>query len=198
METVKKVVCVGDSITYGETLTDVALESYPSRLGEMLGKGYSVEGCGRSGAGLWHRGFFPYATTPEFQRAVSIGADVIIVCLGTNDLIYPAGDAFGEEFVEDYGKLLDALRSRSPQDARLFVAQVPPVPQLFGDDACSPVVRLNGLIATVAEHSGASLIDLYGPFAGHRELFSDGVHPNREGALLIAGKVFMAVTRSGR
>lgn len=195
MEYPMKVACVGDSITYGETLSDVARESYPAQLGRMLGEGFSVHNCGRSGAGLWHSGFFPYTTTAEFSHAVSLGAGVIIACLGTNDLIYPMSESFGKEFVEDYCSLMDALRRNSPYPARVYIAQIPPVPALFKETADSPVHRLNALIETVALRCGATLVDFHQPFEDCPALLSDGVHPNREGALLLAGKAFEVLVK---
>mgnify|MGYP003231679997 CR=1 FL=1 len=38
-----KVACVGNSITYGIGVSDPDKESYPARLQQMLGEGYTVE-----------------------------------------------------------------------------------------------------------------------------------------------------------
>ena len=86
---IHKVACVGASITYGQTLGNREEECYPAVLLRLLGAGYEVRNFGRSGAGIWHGGYAPYTITDEYKKAVAYGAEIIIVCLGTNDVIYP-------------------------------------------------------------------------------------------------------------
>ena len=51
-----KVACVGNSITYGIGVSDPDKESYPARLQQMLGEGYTVERFGKPGATLLNKG----------------------------------------------------------------------------------------------------------------------------------------------
>ena len=50
-----KVACVGNSITYGIGVSDPDKESYPARLQQMLGEGYTVERFGKPGATLLNK-----------------------------------------------------------------------------------------------------------------------------------------------
>lgn len=54
-----KVACVGNSITYGIGVSDPDKESYPARLQQMLGEGYTVERFGKPGATLLNKGHRP-------------------------------------------------------------------------------------------------------------------------------------------
>ena len=49
-------------------------------------------------------------------------------------------------------------------------------------------------IRTIATQSGMPLIDNNSPLLNHPEYFSDGVHPNAQGAAIIASTVASAVT----
>jgi lysophospholipase L1-like esterase len=50
------------------------------------------------------------------------------------------------------------------------------------------------MIRAVAEKTGASVIDLHSALDGKAELFPDTVHPNDEGAKLVAAEIFHALT----
>lgn len=195
-----KLACVGDSITYGQTLRDRESECYPAVLERMLfereGLGgkepvhYEVGNLGVSGSGLWRKGSFRYVTTPEYSRAVRWGADILVICLGTNDAVHQINSAFEKEFVEDYLALIDSLKMNSPL-AKVFIAKLPPIPCY--PDLVVSVGKLNVAIARVADLSGATLIDFSAPFHGRDDLFTDGVHPNKEGARELAKVVYGAL-----
>jgi lysophospholipase L1-like esterase len=51
-------------------------------------------------------------------------------------------------------------------------------------------------IQQVANSMGLPLIDVYTPLVNHPEYFPDGVHPNSEGAQIIANTVYNAITSS--
>ena len=185
-----RVACVGDSITYGFGLKDIKEESYPSLLGRMMGPSYEVKNFGRSGAGLWKGGAFPYTSTIEYFRAVDYDADIYVICLGTNDLVQTIDDKFIKAFKEDLDSLVKTCEERSVP-YQVFVSTIPPVPQLFKSGEDEPVRKLNKAIAAVVrERPWVGLIDLYKAFGNNESLFSDGVHPNAEGARLIAETVY--------
>ena len=74
---------------------------------------------------------------------------------------------------------------------QVFVSTIPPVPQLFKSGEDEPVRKLNKAIAAVVqERPWVGLIDLYKAFGDNESLFSDGVHPNAEGARLSAETVY--------
>jgi len=49
-------------------------------------------------------------------------------------------------------------------------------------------------IRTIANQTGMPLIDNNSPLLNHPEYFSDGVHPNAQGAGIVASTVATAVT----
>lgn len=185
-----RVACVGDSITYGYGLEDIKNDSYPAILGKMLGPRYEVKNFGRNGAGLWKGGAFPYTSTIEYFRAVDYDADIYVICLGTNDLVQTLDCKFIKAFTEDLNALVHSFEERSAP-CHVFVATVPPVPQLYKPGEDEPVKKINNAIASVVlECSRVRLIDLCCAFGSSEELFSDGMHPNAKGARLIAETVF--------
>jgi lysophospholipase L1-like esterase len=49
-------------------------------------------------------------------------------------------------------------------------------------------------IEQIADEQGFSVIDVYSAMEGHPEYFFDGVHPNDEGATVIATQVYSALS----
>lgn len=191
-----RVACIGDSITYGMTLEDRSRESYPARLQEMLGNGYRVGNFGRNGATLLRKGHRPYMDQPELADALAFRADVIVIHLGVNDTDPRDWPVCGEDFVADYLALIDTLRTASPK-ARFLIARITPLgaghPRLLTGNI--PYHRaIQEAIETVARVSGAQLIDFYEPLVARPDLLPDAVHPNAEGALILAKTVCGAIT----
>lgn len=186
-----RIACVGDSITYGFGLDDIRNESYPALLGEMMGSHFEVKNFGRSGAGLWEGGAFPYTSTIEYFRAIDYDADVYVICLGTNDLVQTVDDKFFKAFKEDYKALIKSVTDRTA--GWVYITTIPPVPMLYKYGKDEPVQKMNQAIVEIAEEEHIEVIDLYKTFGSKPGLFSDGVHPNPEGARLIAETAYQMV-----
>lgn len=180
------VACVGDSITCGLTIENPDDNCYPMQLQLLLGPRFIVNpNLGKCGAGVWRQGA-PYTRTQECHDAIKWPADILIVCLGTNDAIYPMDEKFKKEFTEDYKSLIQQLTKDSPLE-KVYICQVPPTPGV--KELTGSIAVINGLIESIAESCNYTLIDLYTPFLSRVGLFSDGVHPNKDGASMIANMV---------
>ena len=72
IESVRKVACIGNSITYGarQFLNDREKECYPALLGNMLGEGFEVANFGCSGTTLLKNGNSPYWNTKEYTLSL--------------------------------------------------------------------------------------------------------------------------------
>jgi len=187
------IACVGDSITYGETLQDRSVQNYPSRLGVLLGEDFEVVNLGRNGAGLWSGGGFPYTETDEYRRALVMRADCYVICLGTNDIIYGVSDSLLKAFEKDYLSLICSFKLVFP-GARVIVCTLPPVPCMRVNGSEEAIGKLNDAIAHIATANGLTLVDLYEVFRGKDYLFTDGVHPNSEGAGVIVDMIYEALS----
>ena len=190
-----RMACLGDSITYGFGLDDIPADCYPAQLQKMLGDGFEVKSFGRNGACVRKDGGLPYMSTIEYLRAMDWDADAYVICLGTNDLVNKIDDDFLKIFKADYKELIRSLREKTDTLERakdyepFYVVQIPPVPQLFrGWDEEKTVGRINNTIYEIAREYSIKLIDFHSAFKtfNEEELFSDGIHPNKQGAELMA------------
>lgn len=191
-----RVACIGNSITYGMTLPDREHTSYPSRLQQSLGEGYEVGNFGRNGATLLRKGHNPYCKTAEFAHALEFAPDIAVIHLGTNDTDPRNWPDHGDAFVRDYLWLTDTLRAVNP-DMRIIVANMAPIGtahRRFRSGTREWRDRIRELIPHVAHAAGAELIDFRTSLVDRQNLIPDNLHPNPEGAALLAAYVHSAIT----
>lgn len=191
-----KVACVGNSITYGYGIAGRETRSYPAQLQRMLGDGYLVGNFGKSGATLLRRGHCPYNEQPECAEALAFAADIVVIHLGINDTDPRDWPHYGDEFIADYRALIDAFREANPS-CRVLVARLSPISHRhhrFESGTRDWHAEIQRCIERVAEHAGAQLIDFHAPLYAHPRLMPDGLHPDAEGAAILADVVRGAIT----
>ncbi|MCC7300967.1 MAG: sialate O-acetylesterase [Verrucomicrobia bacterium] len=190
-----RVACVGDSITYGARISNREAKCDPTQLGSMLGTNYSVRNFGVNGATLLKHGDIPYWRMRAFKAAQDFKPDIAVINLGANDAA-PYNWIYKHEFVRDYTELIQNFKSNGCKTVWIcYPAPTYPGPYDFTD----PIVvnEIIPMIDEIARQTGAKIIDLYRPLSGKSELFPDTVHPNAEGARLMAKEVFSAITADG-
>ena len=187
-----RVACVGDSITQGLTIKVPLFDSYPGQLQRMLGERWEVQNFGVMSKTLLQQGDQPYRNTRAFTDSLKFAPDVVIIKLGTNDT-KEKNWAFKEEFVSDYKDLIGQYKSL-PTKPKIFICYAAPVPAPNMGIRPEPLPEQRQMIDRISVEEHAGLIDLYTPLAEHPELLPDKVHPNVEGANLIARTVYRKLT----
>lgn len=187
-----KVACVGNSVTFGETIENRELNSYPSQLQNMLGVKYEVKNFGRSGATLLSKGHRPYINQPEYKNAIDFAADIIVIHLGLNDSDPRNWPDYQDEFVKDYVSLINSFREANSK-CKIWICRTTPV--FHWNFRYAGTVRywesqIQRAIEEVAQCAKTGLIDLNEPLHSRPDLFADAVHPNAEGAYIIAKTVY--------
>ena len=210
-ETKIRVVCIGDSITEGFGLGDDPSVYYPSLLQEFLGEGYEVfnEGVTCSCVTMMEdetgRTFgLPYVLQPEYDEALSLAGDIYIIMLGTNDaqdgmhdtedIIDPYFNmiSFEPMFETFYQYIIDGVKSANPNALIYLVVPIPVRNCIWRKHQEKYLLQIIPHIRHLAESNGLPLIDLHEEFLklGEEKLTSiyldDGLHPNPDGAFLIA------------
>ena len=191
-----KVACIGNSITYGYGLPDRATQSYPVQLQKMLGESYQVENFGKSGATLLNKGHRPYMQQDEYHRAIDFAGDIVVIHLGINDTDPRDWPDYRDFFVKDYIALIDSFRVANPE-ARIMIARLTPIADrhprfLTGTRDWHGEIQL--AIENVACYAGVQLIDFHKPLYPYPFMLTDAVHPDPEGAFVLAQTVYSAIT----
>lgn len=191
-----RVACVGNSITYGTGIADREHFSYPVQLQQMLGNGYVVGNFGKPGATLLYKGHRPYVEQPEFREALRFKGDIAVIHLGINDTDPRNWPNYRDEFVKDYLSIMDSLRAANPK-VRFILARMTPIADRhprFQSGTKQWHDEIQTAIETVARVSGAELIDFHEPLYPYPNLLPDAIHPNPEGAGILAKTVYGGIT----
>src|SRR5690554_2845384 len=190
-----KVACIGNSVTFGAGLEDKEL-AYPAQLEKLLGEAYEVGNFGQSGATLLEKGHRPYVGTQQFKDALAYQPDIAIIHLGLNDTDPRNWPSYQEEFVGDYFRLIASLREVNPS-VQVFICRLTPIfsghPR-FGSGTRDWFWEIQSLIPRIAESQQVGLIDLHTSLYDRPDLFPDELHPNEEGAAIIASTVYSYMT----
>jgi acyl-CoA thioesterase I len=184
----KRVACIGDSITYGSGIADRARDGYPAQLEQILKQydtAWEVDNFGVSGATLLSKGDKPYIHESAYNSALASNPDIVIIKLGTNDS-KPHNWTHSAEYVSDYVAMIDAFRAL-PSAPVVWVCR--PVPAFQVNFSISPTVihdEILPMIDEIVALRDTPVFDLYTALEDHGDLFPDGIHPNAEGAGLMA------------
>ena len=187
-----KIVCLGDSITYGHKLADPALQSYPGQLSQQAHGQWKVLNCGVNGATALNKGDIPITGLKAFQRAIRSQADVVVIMLGSNDTKNRNWQHV-DGFVSNYVAMIRKFQ-RLPSSPHVIVCSIPPI---FSDHANGisreRIAAVNVLVKKVAVRAKADYLNIFPLMSEKPSLFVDGIHPNSRGAQEIATLVFNKV-----
>ncbi|MBR5511093.1 MAG: sialate O-acetylesterase [Bacteroidaceae bacterium] len=191
-----KVACIGNSVTYGYGHAAPAETSYPTQLNRLLGESYEVGNFGKSGATLLRKGHRPYDKQKEYSDALAFVPDIAIIHLGLNDTDPRNWPNYRDEFIPDYLALIDTLRQTNPK-VKIWLCRMTPIfnrhPR-FKSGTRDWHAQIQEAIEETAKIAGTGIIDLHAPLYNRPDLFADALHPNAEGAGIIARTVYGAIT----
>lgn len=186
-----RLACVGDSITQGSGAAPGM--SYPSQLQELLGNSWIVENFGLSGRTLMRSGDRPYWNEEAFRKAQQFRPDVVIIMLGTNDT-KPQNWTHKDQFEKDYRDLVKTFQDLGSKP-RVYVCRAVPVPDPgnFGINEAGILEQIV-VVDRIAKDMGAGVIDMHAALRDKPRLLPDRVHPNTEGAGVMAGTAYQVLT----
>ncbi|MCD7814176.1 MAG: GDSL-type esterase/lipase family protein [Lachnospiraceae bacterium] len=193
----KRIVCVGDSITFGAGVKHPAKDAWPMRLQQMIGNEYQVMNFGLSGRTLLAGGDMPYTREKFYPMTFQAKPYCCLCMLGTNDSKpYNWDEA-------DYKKELETFLQKYcavVKQGHVFVMKPPKAFVVNGQSEVMYNIRDEviqkelEIIDEIAEKIGIPVIDLYHFTQNHPEWFPDGVHPNEDGNRYIAEYIAGFVT----
>ena len=192
-QNITRVACLGDSITYGYGIEKRETNSYPAQLDAMLGDGWFVGNFGKNGATVLKKGHAPYWRTPQYKAALRFKPDIVVIKLGTNDSRPENIGRYKADFVSDYMALIRSFQELNSKPRVLICYSAPIYEEHKGMTDAVVKNEIIPLVAEVAKKTGVTVIDLYTELSNKKKQFPDGVHPNAEGAGIIAKAVFAAI-----
>ena len=190
-----KVACVGNSITEGVGSGDYELNSYPAQLQQLLGTvQYKVRNYGKSGHTLMSSGDRPWLMTDRWRDARKWKPAIVIIKLGTNDSKPINASHIESDFQRDLCALVDSFQALPSVKEIYLCTPIPCVEEnRYNIDGQVIEQQIVPIIKKVVRKRKLKLIDLHSALTGHADLLPDHVHPNKEGAAIIARTVFEGI-----
>ena len=191
----KRVACIGDSITWGFTLLNPWKQSYPALLQEMLGEEYEVRNFGYNDASARFDADTPYVKKRVYRESLAWNPDIVLLMLGTNDTKKRNWDP--EIFRRDYRRIVESYQElpSNPRivliaPIRIFLLQGLHLLGLYPEtmeEGVRPAIR------EIAADMGLDLIDLKDLFTDSSYCM-DGVHPQKTGARMLAEAIYSGIS----
>lgn len=192
-----RVACVGNSVTYGAGIENRDENSYPAQLQKLLGENYVVANFGKSGATLLSKGHRPYIQTDEYRLSLQFKPEMVIIHLGLNDTDPRNWPNYKDEFITDYTNLIQSYVKSGTPENELWICRMTPIfnqhPR-FKSGTRDWFWLIQEAIEQVSINNRVGLIDLHTPLYSRPDLFKDALHPNAEGAGIIAKTAAEVVT----
>ena len=190
----KRVACIGDSITWGFTLLRPSKQSYPALLQEMLGPEYEVRNFGHNDAAARFDADTPYIKKRVYQKSIEWNPDIVLIMLGTNDTKRRNWDP--NIFRCDYTELVKTYMALPAKPRVILIAPIRihlpfkiPVLGLYPEtmeEGVRPAIK------EIAAKLGLEFVDLVDLFPDSTYMM-DGVHPQAAGARLLAEAIYRSV-----
>lgn len=179
-----RIACVGDSITEGAGITMQSTNAYPAVLEKILGTNAKVLNSGKSATTLQKEGDFSYWNTKEFSNLFAYNPDIVVIKLGTNDTKPQNWNR--ERFEKDYQSLIDTIQSIPNHPKILLCIPVPVFESAWGINDSTLVAGVIPAIQLLAKNNQLETIDLNTPMKDKEAYFPDHIHPNEDGARIMA------------
>jgi lysophospholipase L1-like esterase/dienelactone hydrolase len=184
-----KITFIGASITYGVGVENREQNSYPAQLQKMLGENYKVENYGVSGCTMLRKGNLPYWNTKEYQSALTCEPDVVFIDLGGNDSKLINRIRL-DEFDTDCQNMIQSFEQLSSHPRVILLL---PIVSFVQDTSgiWDPVI-VNGVIPHIQQAAfkkGVEVIDLHSLLINQPTLLPDKIHPNTQGATILAKRL---------
>ena len=193
-----RIACIGNSITYGATIANRDVNSYPAKLGEMLGGDYEVKNFGVSGKTMLMAGTdqndpmqeCAYMKTGQYRDAQAYNPDIVIIKLGTNDSKPCNWNTHKDEFEGNMQTMIDAFKELD-SNPKIYLCY----PTRVINDGAFTISeetihdQIIPKISNVARENSLNVINLHNVFDGKGGLdqfYNDNVHPNEAGATILA------------
>ena len=189
----KRIGCIGDSITQGTGSSNQALYAYPAQLGRLLWKDALVQNYGRSGSTMRTDLADAYTKRVAYTNAVNAAkdTDLFIIMLGTNDSNRDQNwtNASSEKYNQSCLTIVKSLKDQNA-DLQFVLANCPTYfgTRGFGSET---VRNLQSALVKTLNDQGypTTFFDMNSVTASMKDYFPDELHPNNTGHMLMAKAV---------
>jgi len=187
-----RVACVGDSITEGYRLSNPSVQSYPAQLATLVADGVDVKNFGLRAKTVIKESDQSYWDAEVYKQSLAYNPEVVVIMLGTNDM-KDTYYAKRTDIIDDYTALIESYKALHSKPIIYICLPTPSYRNIQGITDKSIVDVLIPMIKKVAIQNNVSVIDMHTLLSNKKELFPDTLHPNVEGARIMAEHVYQTI-----
>jgi lysophospholipase L1-like esterase len=194
-----RVACVGDSITFGAGVKDRGHNSYPAQLGALLGEKWDVRNFGHSARTMLKKVNPSYWDSPHFKAAQEFKPHVVIIKLGTNDVKPNYRETLEKDYEKDYEAMIDLFAAMEAKP-RVYICYPAPVIDKGNFGITDPPVRefVIPTLDRLHKKKNVPIIDLYAALKPFPQYLPDKIHPNADGASVMARTIHAMLTGASK
>ena len=191
-----RVACIGNSITHGSGIDMQEQHAYPAQLGKLLGGDYQVKNYGVGARCMMATSDHPYMKEQAWRDAKAFQPNIVIIKLGTNDSKDFQWNQ--QQYERDYQAMIDTLKAL-PTKPEIYLCT--PVKAFRDKWGITDSVIVNGVIPSIqkiAKHNRLQIIDLHPVITDAKDMTSDMIHPNDQGAAKMAKTIVDAIKKDAK
>ena len=192
-QSITKIAIIGNSITEGTGLSNPKIQAYPAQLGNLLTPDWQVGNFGVSGRTMLKKGDYPIWNEQKFKDALAFEPNIVVIMLGTNDSKY-YNWAHKDDFYKDYVSMIDTFANLSSKPKIYICYPLKVFKHIYDINDTVIHDEIIPIVHQVSIDRNVSIIDCYTPTSTKPEIFTDGVHPNVNGAHFVAEIFYNALT----
>ena len=190
---ITRIAFIGNSITAGSGLANPTTQAYPAQLGNLLTPDWQVGNFGVSGRTMLKKGDFPIWNETKFKDALNFAPNIVVIMLGTNDSKY-YNWAYKADFYKDYVSMIDTFANLASKPKIYICYPLKVFKHIYDINDTVIHDEIIPIVHQISIDKNVSIIDCYTPTSTKPEIFSDGVHPNVNGAHFVAEIFYTALT----
>jgi len=134
-------------------------------------------------------GINPIGQSQSLKVAKNFMPEVVIIMLGTNDSKTFNWNTYKNEFIADYNSMIQTFKELNPKST-IYIGLPPPVFENRWEMQKTVVeFEIIKILKNLALENDLKTIDFFTLFQEKSIYFPDGVHPNEEGAKIMADEV---------
>ena len=189
---IRKVACIGNSITKGSWLIHPERDSYPVALGRLLGGGWRVDNWGVGGACASEESSKFYMKNKDYTLLKASYPDVVTIFLGHDDARKP-NQKHLHAFAGGLKKMVQDLQRVESHPKIYLLTPTKARTNAWDNDDEAIRTRVIPEIRKVAAETGATVIDIYSATENDGKYYPDGIHPDANGAGHMAEIISQAI-----
>ena len=189
-----RVACIGNSITHGSGIDMQEQHAYPAQLRKLLGQDYQVKNYGVGARCMMATSDHPYMKEQAWRDAKAFQPNIVVIKLGTNDSKDFQWNQ--QQYERDYQAMIDTLKAL-PTKPDIYLCT--PVKAFRDKWGITDSVITNGVIPSIqkiAKRNRLRIIDLHPVITDAKDMTSDMIHPNDQGAAKMAKTIADAIKKN--